>query len=203
MRGYRRCCAAFLLAALLAAAASPAAARILVAIDKSAQQMTVARDGALLYRWPVSTGRPGRETPNGRFRAFRLERDHYSKEWDDAPMPHSIFFTEQGHAIHGSYEVGKIGTPASAGCVRLHPEHAARLFALVEESGVLDTAVVVTGRTPSVAAVRRHAPRAGAAREAPARPPDESLILRHPVDEEDIWFLRPPPPARVPPFPWN
>ena len=96
---------AFLVATILVSNVAPARAAVLVTIDKSAQQMTVAKDGALLYRWPVSTGRAGRDTPSGRFRAFRLERDHFSKEWDDAPMPFSIFFTEQGHAIHGSYEV--------------------------------------------------------------------------------------------------
>ena len=48
-----------------------------------------------------------------------MEEDHYSEEWDDAPMPHSIFFTQRGHAIHGSYETKRIGTPASHGCVRL------------------------------------------------------------------------------------
>jgi hypothetical protein len=29
----------------------------------------------------------------------------YSKEWDNAPMPHAIFFMKDGHAIHGGYEV--------------------------------------------------------------------------------------------------
>ena len=89
-----------------------------------------------------------------------MEKDHYSKEWDDAPMPHSIFFTRTGHAIHGSYETAKIGSPASAGCVRLAPENAEKLFALVEEQGVLNTTVEVTGdlrvalarRTPQSAA---------------------------------------------------
>ena len=89
-----------------------------------------------------------------------MEKDHYSKEWDDAPMPHSIFFTRVGHAIHGSYETRKIGSPASAGCVRLEPENAETLFALVEKQGVLNTTVEVTGdvrvalarRTPQPAA---------------------------------------------------
>lgn len=130
---------------VLTLAATPGTARVLIEIDKSSQQMRVSVDGAALYRWPVSTGRAGRDTPAGSFRAFRMERDHFSKEWDDAPMPHSIFFTRAGHAIHGSYEVRKIGTPASAGCVRLHPENAAQLFALVEQQGVLNTTVVVAG----------------------------------------------------------
>lgn len=87
----------------------------------------------------------GYGTPTGAFTPSRLEREHYSKEWDDAPMPHSIFFTKTGHAIHGSLDVKRIGTPASAGCVRLAPENAAKLFALVEEKGVLNTSVVIAG----------------------------------------------------------
>ena len=78
--------------------ASAAQAAVLVTIDKSAQQMTVAVDGRPLYQWPVSTGKAGYDTPNGKFKAFRMERDHFSKEWDEAPMPFSIFFTQKGHA---------------------------------------------------------------------------------------------------------
>src|ERR1035437_10921497 len=74
-----------------------------------------------------------------------MEADHYSKEWDDAPMPHSIFFTKVGHAIHGTYETKKLGTPASHGCVRLSPAHAATLFAMVKQDGVINTRVVLTG----------------------------------------------------------
>ena len=102
-------------AAITFATALPACAAILVQIDKSTQTMTVSRDGELLYRWPVSTGRRGYDTPNGTFRAFRMEADHYSKEWDDAPMPHSIFFTQIGHAIHGYLDTRNIGLPASCG----------------------------------------------------------------------------------------
>jgi hypothetical protein len=80
-----------------------------------------------------------------------MERDHFSKEWDDAPMPFSIFFTQKGHAIHGSNETKRLGTPASHGCVRLLPANAEKLFALVEKEGVLNTTVVLTGATPSSA----------------------------------------------------
>ena len=86
----------------LAFTALPAAARLLIEIDKSTQRMTVVRDGAPLYRWPVSTGARGYATPSGSFTPFRMEKDHFSREWDDAPMPHSIFFTKVGHAIHGT-----------------------------------------------------------------------------------------------------
>ena len=94
--------------------------------------MTVAVDGVERYHWPVSTGIPSYETPNGSFRTFRMEEDHYSKEFDDAPMPHSIFFTKIGHAIHGTDSVNRLGSPASHGCVRLSRENASTLYALVQ-----------------------------------------------------------------------
>lgn len=134
------------LAALATAfVASPALADIKITVDKTAQTLTVARDGQVLHTWPVSTGRTGRFTPAGNFRAFRMEKDHYSKEFDDAPMPYSIFFTERGHAIHGSYETKKLGRPASGGCVRLAPENAKTLFEMVQAEGVLKTKVEVEG----------------------------------------------------------
>ena len=67
----------------------------------------------------------------------------YSRQWDNAPMPHAVFFTKDGHAIHGTYETKRLGKPASHGCVRLSPENAALLYALVEKTGL-----VLTGSTP-------------------------------------------------------
>lgn len=140
---------------LLAIPAAQAAVNI--TIDKNSQTMTVAVDGVTTYTWPVSSGLPAYETPSGSFKAFRMEADHYSKEWDDAPMPHSIFFTKQGHAIHGTDAVRNIGNPASHGCVRLSRENAATLFRLVGEHGVLNTTVTLTGSS-TVALARRKAP---------------------------------------------
>jgi hypothetical protein len=135
---------ALLAGALFVSGAAQAA--VLVTIDKSIQQMTVEVDGRPVHQWPVSTGKGAKyDTPNGKFKAFRMEKDHFSKEWDDAPMPHSIFFTQKGHAIHGSFDVKRLGTPASHGCVRLAPENAKTLFQLVEQEGVLNTTVVLTG----------------------------------------------------------
>jgi len=141
-----RLCLVAVLVALLPGFAAPAAANVLIWIDKSTQRMTVSVDGAALYRWPVSTGMRGRETPAGSFRPFRMEAEHFSKEWDDAPMPHSIFFTQVGHAIHGSGH--RLGSPASHGCVRISTAHAATLYALVQEQGLPKTRVVVSGTEP-------------------------------------------------------
>jgi len=96
----------FLTAALLTASfatsfATTADAAIVVSIDKTTQQMSVSIDGTARYVWPVSTGRPGYDTPNGIFKADRMDADHLSQEWDNAPMPHTIFFDVRGHAVHG------------------------------------------------------------------------------------------------------
>jgi L,D-transpeptidase catalytic domain len=133
-----------------------ALAGVLVTVDERSQTMFVAADGIQLYHWKVSTGRPGYDTPTGNFRAFRMERDHFSKEWDDAPMPFSIFFTPEGHAIHGSLETKRLGKAASHGCIRLDPRNAAVLYDLVASEGVENTEVIVTnGDLPAVAEAQR------------------------------------------------
>jgi lipoprotein-anchoring transpeptidase ErfK/SrfK len=113
--------------------------QILINIDKSRQEMTVFVDGIEQYTWPVSTGGPGYATPSGSFTASSMNELWYSKQWDNAPMPNSIFFTKEGHAIHGSYETKKLGRAISHGCVRLAPENAKTLYALVEEQGLENT----------------------------------------------------------------
>jgi hypothetical protein len=127
------------------AAGSAAQAKIAITVDKDNQQMTVVVNGEERYHWPVSTGNPSHETPNGTFQTFRMEADHFSKEFDDAPMPHSIFFTKMGHAMHGTDSESRLGTPVSHGCVRLSKANATTLYALVEADGVLNTTVTLTG----------------------------------------------------------
>jgi L,D-transpeptidase-like protein len=129
---------------------APARAAVLVTIDKATQRMTVAVDGATRHVFAVSTGRAGFGTPNGHFRPQRLARTWFSKKYYDSPMPHSIFF-HGGYAIHGSYEIRRLGGPASHGCVRLHPANAAVLFALVQGAGAGNTRIVVTGGNPAPA----------------------------------------------------
>jgi len=137
------------IAAAVSFASAAAQAAILITVDKTTQRMTVEMNGSELYNWPVSTGKAGYDTPSGSFRAFRMEADHYSKEWDDAPMPHSIFFTQKGHAIHGTFDAKRLGHPVSHGCVRLSTEHARLLFGLVKQDGVLNTRVVLSGDAPA------------------------------------------------------
>jgi lipoprotein-anchoring transpeptidase ErfK/SrfK len=130
------------LAALFAPAGS-ARADIFIAVNKSAQRMTVVVDGRERYHWPVSTG-VGGGPPSGAYRPERLERKWFSRRYHWSPMPHAIFF-HKGYAIHGTYVVSRLGSPASHGCVRLLPQHAATLFALVREEGMGRTRIVVSG----------------------------------------------------------
>jgi L,D-transpeptidase catalytic domain len=152
----RLMCAVFALMALTTGAL-PAFAEVLISIDKRTQQMSVSVDGSQRYRFAVSTGRAGYGTPNGTYHPERLETAWFSKEYYNSPMPHSIFF-HGGFAIHGSYEINRLGGPASHGCIRLHPANAATLFTLVKSEGMAATTIVVSGSNPVVA--RKPAPTA-------------------------------------------
>ena len=122
---------------------APAMASSIVArVDLSEQRMQVFVDGYQRFSWPVSTARRGYRTPVGTFRPQRLEVKWYSRKYHMSPMPHSIFFLG-GFAIHGTNVVTRLGTPASHGCVRLHPSNAATLFSLVSQSRG-STKIVVT-----------------------------------------------------------
>ncbi|MBM3519178.1 MAG: L,D-transpeptidase [Alphaproteobacteria bacterium] len=137
---------AILLAVALSLAAGAAqASKVVISINKVKQQMTVNVDGETEHVWPVSTGARGYDTPSGTYRPFRMEKEHFSKEWDDAPMPNSIFFTGRGHAIHGSFYVKSLGRRASHGCVRLAPKNAEKLFAIVQKAGMKNATVVIKG----------------------------------------------------------
>jgi len=116
--------------------------RIVARVSIGTQTMHVYRDGQLLHEWPVSTARAGKITPTGSWSAQWLSRNHRSSRYNNAPMPFSIFY--HGHyAIHGTDQIGRLGRPASAGCVRLHPDNARVLFAMVQEEGTANMRVMV------------------------------------------------------------
>jgi hypothetical protein len=129
------------------AAVEPPKSSVLINIDKSSQDMTVFVDGVERYSWPVSTGMRGYSTPSGAYTTTSMNEIWYSKQWDNAPMPHAIFFTKQGHAIHGTLEEKRLGNAASHGCVRISRENAKTLFTLVKTTGLENVQVVLTGTT--------------------------------------------------------
>ena len=135
--------------AALALELQEGSAKVLISVNKNAQQMSVSVDGVPRYEFSVSTGRAGYGTPNGTYHPQWMAKTWFSKEYYNSPMPHSIFF-HRGYAIHGSYEINRLGGPASHGCIRLHPENAQTLFALVQREGMPATTIVVYGSNPAI-----------------------------------------------------
>jgi lipoprotein-anchoring transpeptidase ErfK/SrfK len=118
-----------------------AKADVYITISKSNQEMVVQTPEAV-YVWDVSTGRKGFTTPSGQFKPYLLKTIHYSSKYNNAQMPHSIFF-HGGYAIHATNEVKKLGRPASHGCIRLHPQNARWLYQAVNQYGKDNTYIEI------------------------------------------------------------
>lgn len=132
---------AFVVMIIIAFFTQGAKAETDIIISKSKQRMIVhSSEGS--YSWPVSTARRGYYTPTGVFYPYSLQPMHYSRKYDNAPMPHSIFFSG-GYAIHATPHTGNLGRPASHGCVRLSPGNAATLYGIVSRDRG-DTTIRIT-----------------------------------------------------------
>lgn len=127
----------FIMIAAMLAITTVAHAEVYITIDKSEQRMYVEAPGEY-YEWDVSTGRKGYNTPTGEFKPYRMTKMHYSKKYDNAPMPNSIFF-HGGYAIHATYDIKRLGRPASHGCIRLSPQNSQWLYLIVKENGPENT----------------------------------------------------------------
>ena len=119
-----------------------AAQAVDVRVDISEQRMIVKRWGETVASWPVSTARRGKVTPTGTYAPQVMRKKHFSSLYNNAPMPWSIFYSGN-FAIHGTNSISKLGRPASAGCVRLHPENARKLYGWVQNAGMKNTRIRV------------------------------------------------------------
>jgi lipoprotein-anchoring transpeptidase ErfK/SrfK len=89
-----------------------------VVVDQSTQMLEAYQGQRLILRTPISTGRPGHETPNGEFDAGPVKEPmHYSRLYDNSPMPWSVQ-VDGDVFIHGYSSVPE--SPASHGCIRMH-----------------------------------------------------------------------------------
>lgn len=143
------------------AKAKPAVTTLHATIDLTQQRMVVKANGRTLHSWKISSGRSGHETPTGSFRPKWMAKDWYSRTYDMAPMPYAVFFNG-GIATHGTTAVGRLGRPASHGCIRLQTANARTFYNLVRRHGRASTRIVVTGRA-------RQAPANVARRKRPLR----------------------------------
>lgn len=129
--------------ALLALPAMQAEAASLVArVDVAAQKMVVTHYGKVLHEWPVSTARAGYTTPRGEYRPQRMHKMWHSRTYDMSPMPFAVFY-DRGWAVHGTSAVGRLGSPASHGCVRLATPNAETFYTLVRQVGPGNTRIIV------------------------------------------------------------
>lgn len=107
---------AFLASTAAAQVSTPAAPAKRVEIDKTHQMLRAYEGDRLVIETRVSTGKWDKSTPNGQFNAGEKERMHYSKLFQNAPMPFSVWVTGDVF-IHGFTSVPH--HPASHGCIRL------------------------------------------------------------------------------------
>jgi hypothetical protein len=103
------------------------AVHILVSIPQ--QKAWVFDGGALVAVSPVSTGKPGHETPTGSFHILQKAVHHRSNRYSNAPMPFMQRLTETGVALHAGHLPGY---PASHGCIRLPWGFAKRLYGITD-----------------------------------------------------------------------
>lgn len=133
---------AAMLLSLNSGSAMAAPNKLVAKVRIATQQMEVSVDGRLVATWKVSTAGKGYVTPRGSFKPTRMHEMWYSRKYDNAPMPHSVFF-RGGYAVHATPHVKNLGRPASHGCVRLAPESAADFFQLVQTFGPSNTNIVI------------------------------------------------------------
>ena len=157
------------LAAILLLAILPAEAAVRIRIDLASQNLEAVSPQGEAVRWKISSGRRGYETPTGSYGVMRLEEDHHSDEYDQAPMPYAIFFSPRGLAIHGTYERG-LGRPLSHGCVRLAVANARQLFQWVEKYGATIEITGGAGGGRSIAREEIEGPRVAGPPRAQPRP---------------------------------
>jgi L,D-transpeptidase catalytic domain len=115
---------------------------VVVLVSIPQQTMHVYRNGILIGRSTISSGANDR-TPGGVFSVLEKKREHYSKKYDNAPMPNMQRLTWSGIAMHS----GQLpGYPASHGCIRLPYDFSQLLFSVTSRGG---TVVVGDGKTPT------------------------------------------------------
>jgi len=103
-------------------------------VNKRKQTMQVYKGKTLIYSWLCSTGKSGYVTPSGHYHPYYSVKMHYSRKWDNSPMPFSVFYYK-GFAIHGTNYVNRLGRRASHGCIRLSTRNAKKIYALAKKYG--------------------------------------------------------------------
>jgi len=114
-----------------------------IVIDLSIQKAYALKDGHIVFEGRISSGKKGRETPNGTYNIMQKKRMHRSNLWPKpnggAKMPYMMRLSNSGIAMHLGYVPNR---PASHGCIRLKNGFAQKMFRWAK----VGTKVVVEGR---------------------------------------------------------
>ena len=120
-------------------------------VDKRTQRLYLYLDGVLTYTWKVSSGKAGYTTPNfDRHPNGRIYDRYTSTRYPDGDyngmgnMPYAVFI-QGGYAIHGTTRGNwsRLGTPASHGCIRVHPDNGYLFNRLVRKHGIYNVWITV------------------------------------------------------------
>jgi lipoprotein-anchoring transpeptidase ErfK/SrfK len=103
------------------------APRLSVVANTAGHYMNVYRNGKLFAHWPISSGRPGDDTPNGNYLTIEKANpvDMVGPGYN-IEVPYSVRFTWSGDYLHDAYwSTGEQGfTNVSHGCVNMSPTDA-------------------------------------------------------------------------------
>ncbi len=154
---------------------------VLLVVNLETQRAVLFRNGVPIAATTLSSGKAGNETPTGVFTILQKRKEHYSKTYDNAPMPNMQRLTWSGIALHA----GKLpGYPASHGCIRLPHSFSTLLFGATETGmTVVITSIPAVPSGSDAPAVATMAPVAGVSL---ASAPYEWHPERSPAHEDSI-----------------
>lgn len=124
--------------------AAPRQGTLVITVDLAARVISAFRDGHEIGTAVVLVGTQSHPTPLGTFPVLNKSREHFSRKYDNAPMPHSLWLTNTGIAIHGSPVMNGY---ASHGCIGVPDEFAAKLFAATRRG---DKVIITRGKMVGV-----------------------------------------------------
>lgn len=136
------CAGLFAICMMLAGSAPASLAGVVANVDLSAPIMRVTVNGRHYASWKISSGRSVYRTPTGTWRAKWSTKMHYSRKYNNSPMPFSVFY-HRGYAVHGTNYVSRLGRLASHGCIRLHTANARTFYNLVNKYDRKNTLIKV------------------------------------------------------------
>jgi hypothetical protein len=120
--------------------AAPATGKLVITVDLEARVISAFRDGHEIGTAVALLGTQQHPTPLGTFPVLSKSREHFSRKYNNAPMPYSLWLTNTGIAIHGSPVMNGY---ASHGCIGVPDEFAAKLFAATKRG---DKVIITRGK---------------------------------------------------------